>query len=312
MERLLRVDGVTWRNFHDVIDFEAVLDRLAAPPALDAATDLDAVADLDPAYVDGAALERARAGGVDVERHPWKLFTTAGLARRHYSLCKPRNRGFLESVSRAELERTARYILDGDRYPDVEAALDDVAFSAGWERMRTVRESHNDVTFVDEFLTQEFVDANDYFTYEYSRAAEQYRATSTDYEDVKKKLLLRFTNLGKPRVAVYDANHRNRNELLLGHEYNGVVLDREKAEQTLERLFELWGRPVNLDTVVKELSEEALEAARRRGTEPEPEERGLRIRYDGDRFEYEELDWAAVEHLAATDLDYDTKPDEWL
>jgi stage V sporulation protein R len=28
-------------------------------------------------------------------------------------------------------------------------------------------------------------------------------------------------------------------------------------------------------------------------------------------FTEQQLDWEAVEHLAATDIDYDTKPDEW-
>jgi stage V sporulation protein R len=29
-------------------------------------------------------------------------------------------------------------------------------------------------------------------------------------------------------------------------------------------------------------------------------------------FSERDLDWSEVEHLAATDVDYDTKPDEWL
>ncbi|MFC3478934.1 SpoVR family protein [Halobacterium litoreum] len=314
LERLLRVRGVTWRNFHDAVDFAAVADALAPPDALAAvdADDLDAVAALPDAYVDSESLAAARDGDVDATRFPWKLFTYEGLARRHYSLAKPQFRGFLERVSRSELEATSRYLFEDERYASVEQALADVDFAAGWDRMYAVRESHNDVTFVDEFLTQEFVDANDYFAYEYSQTRGDFRATSTDAADVKKKLLLRFTNLGKPTVAVYDANHENRGELLLCHEYNGVMLDRGAAEATLKRVFELWGRPVVLHTITKRVSETERKRARRNDREPEPEEVGVALRYDGDEVEREELAWSEVEHLAAEELDYDTKPEDWL
>jgi stage V sporulation protein R len=168
------------------------------------------------------------------------------------------------------------------------------------------------VTFLDEFLTQEFVDENDYFTYEYTHTSRDYRVTSTDYRDVKKKLMLQFTNFGKPTVAVADGNYENRNELLLAHHYNGVMLDIQQAKDVLERVFELWGRPVNLKTIVKELDDHDVEVARRRDREPEAEEVGRLIRYDGESFETEELPWDEVENIAATDVDYDTKPDEWL
>jgi stage V sporulation protein R len=168
------------------------------------------------------------------------------------------------------------------------------------------------VTFIDEFLTEEFVSENNYFTYEYTRTSGDFRVTSSDYEDVKRKLLLRFTNFGKPTVAVYDGNFDNRNELLLGHQYNGVMLDVEQAKRVLERTYDLWGRPVNLMTVVKEYDEHDVEIARRRNREPQPEEAGKRIRYDGTGFETHDLDPELTERISATDVDYDTKPDEWL
>jgi stage V sporulation protein R len=314
LEHLLRVEGVTWRSFHDEVDFERVEDALAVPPALDTIDPehLDAIEGLPPEYVDFDALARARQGELDVAQYPWKVLTYEGLARRHYSLAKPQYRGFLRGVSRSELESVSRYLFDDQQYASVDEALDHVDFAAGWDRMYAVRESHNDVTFIDEFLTQEFVDANDYFAYEYSETRGDFRATSHDAADVKKKLLLRFTNLGKPTVAVYDANHENRGELLLGHEYNGVMLDLDEAEATLERAFELWGRPVVLHTITKRVTDTERKRARRNDREPEPEEVALELRYDGESLEREELDWSAVEHLAAEELDYDTKPDDWL
>ena len=313
IDKLLRVEGVTWRNFHDVIDFETVRAELEPDPVV-ASIDADALEELDPddPRIDADGLERAQAGEIDVERYPWAVLTYEGLCERHFSLVKPQNREFIERVSRSELEATARYMFDDERYASVPEALEDVDRSAGWDRMREVRESHNDVTFLDAFLTPEFVTEGNYFTYEYSQATGDYRVASTDPAAVKRKLLLEFTNFGKPTIAVYDGNFRNRGELLLGHQYNGVALDEGQARATLERVFQLWGRPVNLATIRTEYDDHELEVARRRGREPDGEEVGVRIRYDGMSFEEHELDPELHEQLAADDVDYDTKPDDWL
>jgi stage V sporulation protein R len=317
VEHLLRVEGVTWRNFADTVDLDAVQAMLEPDPEMaDPAASLDALEADDP-RVDEDALSAARRagpddGGIDVERYPWKLLTYEGLAERHYSLSKPQHRGFLKRISQAELEKISRYLFETDRYDDVAAAVADVDRTAGWERMREVRESHNDVTFLDAFLTPEFVEENDYFTYEYTHTTRDFRVTASEADAVKKKLMLQFTNFGKPTIAVHDGNFRNRNELLLVHHYNGVQLDVTRAKQTVERVFELWGRPVALKTVVKELDDHDVEVARRRDTEPTPTEQGKLIRFDGESFETTDLPDEEIEDILATDVDYDTKPDEWL
>ena len=317
IERLLRVEGVTWRNFHEAVDFDEAERLLEPHPAIagagpDVLDDLaEMAADGDP-RVDPKGVDRAQSGTVDPEKYPWELLTYEGLAERHFSLAKPQYREFLQRVSRERLEETARYLFDDERYATIEEAIADADRGAGWDRMREVRESHNDVTFVDAFLTEEFVRDNHYFTYEFARSSGDYRVTSAEYEDVKKKLLLRFTNFGKPTVNVYDGNFDNRGELLLGHEYNGVTLDVEQAKGVLERAYKLWGRPVNLATIVKEYDEHDLEIARRRNREPTPRETGRRIRFDGEEFETHELDTQIEERISASEVDYDTKPEEWL
>ncbi|MFW6018049.1 MAG: SpoVR family protein [Halapricum sp.] len=312
VERLLRVEGITWRNIQDRVDFDAVLSTLEPPAWLeDVPGHLDDI-DPDDPRVDAEALERARDGEIDVETYPWTVLTYEGLLRRHYSLIQPQNRGFLARVSQAELERISRYLFDDSRYDSVEAALGDVDYARGWDRMREIRQSHNDVTFLDEFLTREFVESNGYFAYEYSESAGDFRVSSTDPEDVKQKLLLQFTNFGKPTVVVEDGNYNNAGELLLAHRYNGIALDIEQAMDVLKRTFELWGRPVHLLTIDKAYDDSEIEVARRQNREPEPTEIGRKLRYDGDRATIEDVPWEMVEHLAATDVDYDTRPDEWL
>ena len=314
IDHVLRVEGITWRNYHDAVDFDA-LTRLLEPPApLDSITPetLPDLRSLPDELVDGEALHRALEGEIDVTEHPWKVLSVAGLARRHYSLIKPQFRNVLREVRRDDLESIARYQFDDDRYPDLETAIEHVDFTAGWNKLFAVRESHNDVTFLDEFLTPEFIRGHDYFTYEYSHATEDFRVASEDPADVKKKLLLQFTNFGKPTVTVADGNYRNRNELLLAHHYNGIALDVDEAADALERVFDLWGRPVNLKTIVKTVDERDAEIARRRGREPDPDETGKLLRYDGEALEIEDLPPEAVEDIQADDIDYGTKPDDWL
>ncbi|SNR35584.1 SpoVR family protein [Halorubrum vacuolatum] len=326
IDRLLRVEGITPETFHSRVDLGEITESLAPHPAIAGAgpATLDALADLaranDP-RVDADAVDRAlsvRTGdrdpahGPDIERYPWKLLTFEGLAERHYVLSRPEHCGALRAVSRATLQERARYMFDVDRYPTVEAALADVDRTAPWRRLFEVRESHNDVTFIDEFLTDEFVREGNYFTYEYSRAGDEFRVASVDAEDVKRKLLLRFTNFGKPTIVVLDGNYGNRGELLLGHRYNGVALDETQTKAALERVFELWGRPVHLATIRTEYTEEAVRRARRRGREPTGREVGVRFTYDGEESTEHELEKSIADQIAAETVDYDTKPDEWL
>jgi stage V sporulation protein R len=331
IDRLLRVEGVTPENFHSRIDLDEVAEALephpaiagAGPATLDELSELAAAGDprVDAQTVDRAISARdAESGdgeteadaGPDIERYPWKLLTREGLAERHYVLSRREHRGALRNVSRETLAERARYMFDIDQYATVEEALADVDRTAGWDRMLAVRESHNDVTFIDAFLTDEFVREGNYFTYEYSRAAEEHRVASVDADDVRRKLLLQFTNFGKPTVVVLDGNFRNRGELLLGHRFNGVALDEESAKETLKRVFELWGRPVNLATIRVEYSDEAVRRAKRRGVEPEGEEVGVRFQYDGGEVTEHDLDPEVRERIAADEVDYDTKPDDWL
>ena len=326
VDKLLRVDGVTPENFHAKIDIDEVADTLQPHPAIEGAGPamLDELAELaadgDP-RVDAEIVDRAlsvregdtdAADGPDIEAYPWKLLTYEGLAERHYVLSRPQHRNALRNLSRSTLEERARYMFDVDRYETVAEALADVDRTAGWSRMYEVRESHNDVTFLDEFLTDEFVRERNYFTYEYSQAGDEFRVASTDAAAVKRKLLLQFTNFGKPTIVVLDGNFKNRGELLLGHQYNGVALDEQQATATLKRVFELWGRPVSLATIQTEYDDKELRRAQRQNREPAGTEVGVRLQYDGGDVTEHELDDTIKSRIEADEVDYDTKPDEWL
>jgi stage V sporulation protein R len=52
--------------------------------------------------------------------------------------------------------------------------------------------------------------------------------------------------MGQPFIYAVDANYRNRGELYLSHQFNGLELDIAKAREVLRNLRIIWGRPVHL------------------------------------------------------------------
>jgi stage V sporulation protein R len=47
-----------------------------------------------------------------------------------------------------------------------------------------------------------------------------------------------------------DGNYRNRGELLLLHQHNGVDLKMDQAADTVANIQFIWSRPVHLQTVI--------------------------------------------------------------
>ena len=126
----------------------------------------------------------------------------------------------------------------------------DMQLGLGREKIFQVRALYNDVTFIDEFLTPEFVAAQKLYTFGYSGKSGMYEIESREFKKVKDKLLFHLTNLGNPMIFVIDANYGNRGELLLEHEHQGVDLRKDYALSALEALERCWKRPVAIATKV--------------------------------------------------------------
>jgi stage V sporulation protein R len=124
----------------------------------------------------------------------------------------------------------------------------DTKLGKGREKIFEVRKSHNDITFIDEFLTPDFCDRQQLFTYKYNPRTGRFEIDSKDFLAIKQKLLSQLTNFGQPIIEVEDGNYGNRKELLLGHVHYGVDLDAQFAHETLRNLYAIWKRPVNLRT----------------------------------------------------------------
>lgn len=140
------------------------------------------------------------------------------------------------------------------------AECDDIQEKRNWDRklglgrqkIFEVRRLYNDVTFIDEFLTPEFVAAQKLFTFQYNPDSDLYEIASREFKQVKEKLLFQLTNHGHPFIFVEDANYNNRGELYLRHRHERVDLKMDYARDTLRNIQKLWGRPVYLETVVDE------------------------------------------------------------
>ncbi len=123
----------------------------------------------------------------------------------------------------------------------------------GREKIFEIRRVHNDLTFIDTFLTLDFCREHKLFQFGYHADTDYYHIESREFPKVKQQLLYNLTNLGRPQIAVRDANYKNRGELFLEHQYSGVELKMSYANDTLKNLYRLWSRPVHVETVLDDI-----------------------------------------------------------
>lgn len=126
----------------------------------------------------------------------------------------------------------------------------DKKLGLGRKKIFEVRRNYNDVTFIDEFLTEEFCVKNKMFVYKFNQRTGHYEIETRNFPAIKKQFLFHLTNFGQPIIQVEDANFENRGELLINHLHEGVDMQPNYMGDTLKNLYQLWGRPVNLMTVM--------------------------------------------------------------
>lgn len=126
----------------------------------------------------------------------------------------------------------------------------DTQAGLGRQKIFDIRRLYNDVTFIDEFLTPEFVMEQKFFTFRYNRDSDLYEIASREFQEIKEKLLFQLTNFGQPFIYIEDANYNNRGELYLRHRHEGVDLKMDYARDTMRNLHKLWTRPIHLETMM--------------------------------------------------------------
>jgi stage V sporulation protein R len=122
----------------------------------------------------------------------------------------------------------------------------DKGLGLGREKIFEVRKLYNDVTFIDEFMTDEFIHKHRYYQYGKDPHTGQLKIVSRDPQRIRQALMYRLTNMGRPFVYVVDGNYANRGELYLAHQHNGLDVEIKFAVETLKNLYRVWGRPCHL------------------------------------------------------------------
>lgn len=125
----------------------------------------------------------------------------------------------------------------------------DTGARLGNQKIFEVRKIYNDVTFIEEFFTEEFAIAHRYFKYKRNPRTGRIEIADRNPTVVKDALLRRITNGGSPVIYVTDANYKNRGELFLEHDHEGNDLQLEHAEETLRMVASIWKRPAHIRTL---------------------------------------------------------------
>ena len=150
----------------------------------------------------------------------------------------------------------------------------------GHEKIFEVRKIYNDVTFIDEFLTEDFCVRNKLFVYGYNKQTQQFEVDTRNFKAIKAQLLFHMTNFGQPIIRVENGNFENRGELLLTHMHEGIDLQPDYMYETLKNVQGFWQRPVCLATYMDgegmlfrfDGSEVSNFKLSEMGPKPEPEE----------------------------------------
>lgn len=138
----------------------------------------------------------------------------------------------------------------------------------GRAKLFEVREVESDVSLLRNYLTKDLVEELD--LYLYKKVGDEWVIVEKNWEKVRDGLVTSMTNFGYPYITIWDADYNGNTELLLHHHFDGQELDLPYAEKTLEHIYQIWSRPVHLETV--------------------RDEKPMRLSYNGERHSHIVLD----------------------
>ena len=123
----------------------------------------------------------------------------------------------------------------------------------GFEEAMTVRQVHNDISFLRFYLDEEFMQKMNYFSYSFKKSKKSITIDEISDEDGWEKVrdaLIR--NIGLNRIPiVYVDEIEKDNTLSIIHEHDGRDLDIQYASKVYEHLETLWGDNVKLISLVE-------------------------------------------------------------
>lgn len=123
----------------------------------------------------------------------------------------------------------------------------------GFEEAMTIREVHNDITFLRFYLDEEFMRDMNYFSYSFKKQKKMITIDDISdeggWESVRDEMI---SNTGLNRIpVVYIDEIEKDNTLCLVHEHDGRDLDLRYAEKVYNYIKSLWGDPVKFVSLVE-------------------------------------------------------------
>ena len=115
-----------------------------------------------------------------------------------------------------------------------------------------LRRIHNDVSFLDEVMDEEFAASSQLFLVQQDARSGAAQVGTRDWQAVKAKLLENLAWCGAPRVELVGVDVDGRGELLLQHHHDGRDMEISEAGELLQHVATLWGAPVQLLTQVED------------------------------------------------------------
>lgn len=123
----------------------------------------------------------------------------------------------------------------------------DTKAGLGHKKVFEVRATHNDLTALLEFFTEEFCNKYEFFQWRLFPNGE-YKIVDRDYKSIKKKLIDVHINGGLPVIHLTEPNYKGKGYLFLQHQWTGKTLYQPYVAATLQALYFLWGNKVYLAT----------------------------------------------------------------
>lgn len=133
--------------------------------------------------------------------------------------------------------------------PDKELAAQGIAKGSGREKMFEVRELESDSSFLRNYLTKELVMREDMYLFQ--KQGRDYKIVDKEWEEVRDQLVNMRINGGFPYLTVENGDYMKNGELYIKHSYEGIELDLKYLDKVLPYIYQLWGRPVHLESIVE-------------------------------------------------------------
>lgn len=133
--------------------------------------------------------------------------------------------------------------------PSEEMLWKGVQPNSGREKIFEVREIESDASFIRNYLTKELIQRED--LYLFKKQGNDYKITDKDFENVRDQLISSRVNGGFPYIVVDNGDYLLNGELYLVHKFEGTELDVPYLENVLPYIYQLWGRIVHMETVIK-------------------------------------------------------------